>query len=158
MTHDLIVVSNANDAGSWLPGVPVVGDVRSERGSLVGIHTALTRAADDVLVVAWDMPFVTGELLQLVRDRGRHAMFAAVPESLTGLEPMCALYTSNALSIVTAAVDAGNLRLMHMVAALPSLERIGLSDVSAVGAPERLFFNVNTPTDLAAAERMAAQA
>jgi molybdopterin-guanine dinucleotide biosynthesis protein A len=158
VSSDIVLVSNAADAASWLPGVTTIADVRSERGSLVGIHTALTHSHADgsVLVVAWDMPFVSEDLLCLIRDRGRHAPFAVVPEGPAGLEPMCAMYTRQTLPAVAAAIDAGDLRLTSMVARLPSFERIPLVTIASVGDPARLFFNVNSADDLAAAERMAA--
>jgi molybdopterin-guanine dinucleotide biosynthesis protein A len=160
VSSDILLVSNAADAASWLPGVTTIPDGRSERGSLVGIHTALTHAlaGGSALVVAWDMPFVSEDLLRMIRDRGRHTPFAVVPEGPTGLEPMCAMYTAQALPTVAAAIDAGDLRLTNMLARLPSFERVPLATIANVGDPAHLFFNVNTADDLAAAERMAASA
>lgn len=157
MSPEIVVVSNAIDAASWIPGVRAVPDVRAERGSLVGIHTALTCAADDVFVVAWDMPFVTADLLGFIGERAQRAAFAVVPEGPSGLEPLCAWYSARALPFLTAAIDAGDFRLTSMLATLPSYDRIPLADVTRVGDPARLFFNVNTPNDLDTAERMAAQ-
>ena len=150
-----MLISNSPDAFEWLPDVGVCPDVRPERGSLVGIHTALSQATDSSLVVAWDMPFVNAELLRQIRDRGRNAFFAAVPEGPFGLEPLCAFYTRQCLPIVEAALDEGDLRLSHFLQRLPEVERIPLHEVQAVGEPTRLFFNVNCAEDLVLAERMA---
>jgi molybdopterin-guanine dinucleotide biosynthesis protein A len=157
VTSQVVLVSNATDAASWLPDIRAIPDVRSERGSLVGIHTALAHAApgDDVLVVAWDMPFVTDDLLRLIRDCAEHATFAAVPEGPAGLEPLCAVYRPHALPFVVAAIDAGDLRLSNLFARLPAYERISRAAIAKVGDPARLFFNVNSADDLAVAERMA---
>jgi len=70
VSSDVILVSNAIDAPRWLAGARVFADVRHERGSLVGIHTALDtngylgeRLSDDELaqidlvlldIKAWD--------------------------------------------------------------------------------------------------------
>jgi molybdopterin-guanine dinucleotide biosynthesis protein A len=151
---ELIFVSNAPDAAQWLPGVPVEGDVRSERGSLVGIHTSLTYASQNVLVVAWDMPFVSPALLQLIRDRAYDAALAVIPEGPSGPEPFCALYTRDCLPIIEGALDDGDLRLSQMIACLPKIERIPIRDVERFGDPSELFFNVNSPEDLAMAEAM----
>ena len=159
VTSDLILVANAGDAETWLQsprGIPVVSDVRSERGSLVGIHTALSRARSDVMAVAWDMPFVTTRLLELIRDRGRFEKFATVPEGAGGLEPFCALYTSGCLPIIEAALDAGDLRMSNALQRLPTMTRVSRDEIETVGDPARLFFNVNTAQDLESAERMAA--
>jgi molybdopterin-guanine dinucleotide biosynthesis protein A len=154
VASELIVVSRDSTADTWLPGVRVVGDVRAERGSLVGIHSALTAAGTTVIVVAWDMPFVTADLLRLVRDRGRAEKFATAPEGPEGLEPFCAMYTPECLPMFNAALDARELRMSTVLQRLPSLTRVSLADVSSVGDPVRLFFNVNDSADLERAERL----
>jgi molybdopterin-guanine dinucleotide biosynthesis protein A len=149
------VISNDPDAAQWLFGVPAVADVRPERGSLVGIHSALTHAGGDVLVVAWDMPFVSGGLLELLRARRATARYAVIPEGPRGPDPFCAIYTRDCLPIIEAALDAGDLRLSRLIDRLPSVERISSRDIRAIGEPARLLFNVNTARDLAVAERLA---
>jgi molybdopterin-guanine dinucleotide biosynthesis protein A len=156
VTDDLVLVANAPDAGNWLPGVRVTRDAREERGSLVGIHTALVAAAgDDVLLVSWDMPFVSSELLGAIRARLTPGTSAAVPEGPTGLEPFCAAYSASTRPAVEAAIMAGKLRVSRLIASLPHVERLSDADVQAFGSRARLFFNVNTPADLAEAQRMA---
>jgi molybdopterin-guanine dinucleotide biosynthesis protein A len=157
VTDRLVVVSNAPNARRWLDGVDVIGDVRTERGSLVGLHTALSHANAPVLVVAWDMPFVESDLLRLIATRGRDARFAAIPEGNHGLEPFCAMYAPACLPIVASSIDSGDLRLSRFLEALPGTERISRRDVEAVADPVRCFFNVNTREDLARAEELAAK-
>jgi molybdopterin-guanine dinucleotide biosynthesis protein A len=153
---DLVLISSVPDAAEWLPGVRVIPDAWQRRGSLVGIHTALRHAEQPILLVAWDMPFVTGALLSLVRDRAAVSQFATIPESDTGLEPFCAVYTPACLPAIEAALAADDLRLTNLLERLPTYERIRVEDVRAVGDPGRLFFNVNTPHDLERAEELAA--
>ena len=154
VTQDLVVISNSDDAHQWLSGVPVVRDVRPERGSLVGIHTALSATAERTLVLAWDMPFVTGELLELIVERSDGEAFAVIPESGSAVEPFCALYTPACLPFVAQAIDEGDLRATALSLRFPSFTRISSRDVAAVGDPARLFFNVNSPADLESAEAM----
>jgi molybdopterin-guanine dinucleotide biosynthesis protein A len=164
VTSELVVISNDPDAEHWLAGVAVRRDLRPERGSLVGLHTALSLAADSVFVVAWDMPFVNAALTRLVHDRARDAGFAAVPEgpptardreaAQPRLEPLCAVYTRACLPLVERALDEGDWPLWRMIERLPSIVRIPLGEVASAGDPARLFFNVNTPEDLSAAEHM----
>jgi len=154
VSSEVILISNAVEAPRWLPGTRVFGDVRDERGSLVGIHTALVQTQSNVIVVAWDMPFVTSELLRLIRDRGRGEPFAAVPQGDGGLEPFCAMYTPACLPTIEAALDRGELRMSTVLERLPSLTRITVAEMSTIGDPSRLFFNVNDAADLALAEQM----
>jgi molybdopterin-guanine dinucleotide biosynthesis protein A len=154
---ELILVSNAADAAHWMPGVAVARDARPERGSLVGLHTALSSstASDGALVVAWDMPFITAALLSLIIEAKGDGAFAVVPEGPSGLEPMCAFYSRRCLPAIDAAIDGGDLRLSSFIERLSNVRRVVRSAVARVGDPLRLFFNVNTPGDLAAAEAMA---
>ncbi|MGH2901696.1 MAG: NTP transferase domain-containing protein, partial [Solirubrobacteraceae bacterium] len=62
---ELILITSAAGAESWLPGVRVIPDAWRKQGSLVGIHTALRYAEQPILLVAWDMPFVTRALFEL---------------------------------------------------------------------------------------------
>ena len=160
VARELILVSNAADASSWMPGVAVARDVRPEGGSLIGLHSALSSAParDGALVVAWDMPFVTADLLVLIIEAKDDHHYAVLPEGPGGLEPMCAYYSRRCLPAIGAALDAGDLRLSAFVERLPSIQRVARSAVARTGDPARLFFNVNTPADLAAAEAMAAEA
>lgn len=154
MTAESILVANATDAAGWLPGVRVVSDVRPERGSLIGIHTALAVTNDDVIVVAWDMPFVSPGLLRYLVDASRAAS-AVVPMGPRGPEPFCAVYTRAVLPIIEDSIVRGELRLTSLIERLPRSVAIPLSEVARFGDPARLFYNVNTADDLAAAERMA---
>jgi molybdopterin-guanine dinucleotide biosynthesis protein A len=133
-----------------------VRDVGERRGSLVGLHTALTAAAgDDVTIIAWDMPFVTADLLRFIGTRLTAPVHAAVPESPAGLEPFCAAYSGKCLPLVERQLSAGELRMGAFIDDLPVVRRIGASELAAFGDPVRLFFNVNTAADIAVAERMA---
>jgi molybdopterin-guanine dinucleotide biosynthesis protein A len=137
--------------------VRVIPDAHRKQGSLVGIHAALSYARQPILLVAWDMPFITRELLELLRDRSARSKFATVPVGPSGLEPFCAVYAPECLPGIESGLAADDLRLSRMFERLPEYERVEPADVAAVGDPTRLFFNVNDANDLAAAERMAAQ-
>ena len=151
----IAIVGNASDADEWIPGATVWRDERGERASIVGIHTALVRA-ETVIVVAWDMPFVTESLMRLLTRGLTPEVAAVVPEGPHGPEPMCALYTRDCIGAVEDALNRGDLRMTALVGYLPRLVRIPLDEIARIGDPARLFFNVNTQEDLAAAEAMLA--
>jgi molybdopterin-guanine dinucleotide biosynthesis protein A len=153
-TDDLLVVANEPSAPDWLPGVRVVADLRPGHGPASGVHAALTAAASDVLVVAWDAPFVPGGLLRTLRDEGeaRGAAFVA-PDSASpwGFEPLCAWYGHESLGAVEAILARAGAGIGGIAATVPSL-RI---DASSWGAPDAIFMTVNTPDDLDRAEQLA---
>ncbi|HEX3865728.1 MAG TPA: molybdenum cofactor guanylyltransferase [Gemmatimonadaceae bacterium] len=152
---EIVIVSNADEAGEWIPGARVVHDVRRERGSLVGIHSAIASAGAPVLVVAWDMPFLTSELLRVIRDRALDAEFAAVPRGPRGPHPLCAAYTTACLPTIEASLDMKDLRVMAMLDRLPSVDYIDGAALLATARAEHVFFNVNDAEDLAVARAMA---
>jgi len=106
------------------------------------------------VVVAWDLPFVTQSLIRLLREKLTPPVFAAIPET-SELQPFCAAYSRRCLPIVEAALDAGELRVSALIDSLPLVRRIGISELAKIGDPDRLFYNVNSPADLARAEAMA---
>ena len=150
-----MLIANAPDAERWLPGVRVFRDSGEQRASLVGLHTALEAAGgDDVLVVAWDMPFVTSDLLRFIAAKLAAPMDAAVPELPTGLEPFCAAYSRRCLQVIERQLRAGNLRMGAFVDELRVVRRIGVGELAHFGDGAKLFFNVNTPADLIRADQM----
>lgn len=154
-----MLASNAPDATSWLADASVVRDTRTERGSLIGLHTVLSNLparVDGAIVVAWDMPFVTSALLSHLLPAAQDDAHAVIPDGPRGAEPMCAYYSRGCLPAVEAALGAGDLRLSVLVEQLAKVRRIPADTVQEVGDPARIFFNVNTPHDLAVADSMAA--
>jgi molybdopterin-guanine dinucleotide biosynthesis protein A len=155
-TDELLLIANDSAARTWLTEVRVAADVRTNCGSLGGIHAALVRAGHPVLVVAWDMPFVPSGLLRMLRDGGSRAD-AVLPESGSrrGLEPLCAYYSPACVPAIERRLDANDMRVVSFFEDV-RVERIPEQVVRQFGDPALLFMNVNTPDDLALAERHAA--
>lgn len=153
---DLLLVANAPDAGGWLPGVRTLPDVRPGEGSLGGIHAALAHAGTDVLLVAWDMPFVSAGLLRALRERSAEAD-AVLPrsDSKRGMEPLCAFYGAACLPAIERRLDAGDRRVISFFSEV-RVAHLDEAEVRRHGDPARLFLNINTPHDLELAERHAA--
>jgi molybdopterin-guanine dinucleotide biosynthesis protein A len=158
---DLLLIANAPDADGWLPGVRTRPDLRKDEGVLGGLHAALTHAGTDILLVAWDMPFVPRGLLAALRARGEaapldgHTVDVVIPESdhsRRGLEPLCAWYSHRCLEAVTRALDAGDRRAIAFHDDV-RVARLPVAEVAAFGDPALMFSNVNTPGDLDEAAR-----
>lgn len=153
---ELLLIANDPAAHAWLASVPMATDVRPGLGSLGGIHAAIVRAGRPVLVVAWDMPFVPAALLRALREAGARAD-AALPESGSrrGLEPLCAYYSTACVPAIERRLDANDMRVVSFFEDV-RVERLPEAHVRRFGDPAVLFMNVNTPDDLALAERHAA--
>jgi len=151
-----LLIANASDAAAWRPDLKTLADARPGLGTLGGIYTAVTAAPGPMLCVAWDMPFVPEALLRVLSDRMATGSYDAVlPESSgrRGLEPLCAIYGPACAPAIARRLDQGDLMAISFHADV----RVGivpLAEVRRFGDPDELFFNVNTPDDLARAEAL----
>lgn len=156
---DEIIVSANDPALAGAIGLPWYPDELVGAGGLGGIHAALgvaaTRGARAILAVACDMPFLAPSLL--VRLATPADADVVIPESggRRGIEPLCACYGLACRPAIEAAVARGDRRMIAFHGAV-RVRRIPLADVRLHGDPTRLFMNVNTPEEAAAAERLLA--
>ena len=156
------VVLITNDAPAYASlGLPMRADEQKSGAALAGLLTALhwaaQRAQDGVLTVACDMPFVTGELLRsIVAMAAQGGADIVVPESggPRGIEPLCAFYSIRCSPAIETAMARDDLRMIGFHDNV-NVARLSLDDVRAIGDPNVLFLNVNTPEELAAAQAIA---
>jgi molybdopterin-guanine dinucleotide biosynthesis protein A len=151
---DILVTTNAPDEYAFL-GVRLAGDEQPGAGALAGLRTALRAARHEtVLVLACDLPFVCLPLLehQLQLAPGADAV---VPRWRGELEPLHAVYRRTCLPAIEQSLAEGRRR---MISFLPAVRlTVVEEDRVANYDPDGLtFFNVNTPDDLQAAERILA--
>lgn len=112
------------------------------RHPIAGITHALERAGEPILVCAADMPFVSPDVLSLLADELRPGLKAAAAFCDGRLEPLLAAYAPEALEVLAEAPADEPLR-RTVESLMPVL----------VDVPPEVVFNVNTPEDLAQAER-----
>jgi molybdopterin-guanine dinucleotide biosynthesis protein A len=152
---ECLLITNDSAIRAALPGVLIQADDRPERGSLVGLESALRHSRDGALVCAWDMPFVSPGLFAAMRERGERGALPVIPIGPRGPEPLCAYYPRAALETVERQLEAGELRLSAFITALPASILLETREVAVFGPPSRLFANLNTPEDLARARLLA---
>jgi molybdopterin-guanine dinucleotide biosynthesis protein A len=155
-TSTQVVVANDARAAVWFPDRRIIRDVEPGLGPLSGLATAIAAGhGAPVIVVAWDMPFVTGPLLRSLRGRGEVAVASVVPVhgAATIAEPLCAYYRADALSIVERLVATGERRARALYEELVVQgSAVTLSDraLERFGESSRLFLSVDSPAALAA--------
>lgn len=151
-----LLVANAPGATEWRPDLRLVPDLRPGLGAAGGIHTAVMVAPAPVVVVAWDMPFVTPALLRRLAA-GLGQADAVLPESgaRRGMEPLCAAYGPACGPAIERALAAGDQRAIGFHPWI-RVHLLAEGELRACGDPARLFFNVNRAEDLVEAERLAA--
>lgn len=119
-------------------------------GPLAGLKSALAAARSEsrarVLTLPCDMPFLPADLLErlsgTIGDKG-----AALASSDGQLHPVCGLWSVRVLDLMPAYLGGGRRSLKGLA------EQAGFV---AVEWPEASFINLNTPEELASAERRVA--
>ena len=131
----------------------IVTDILPVRSSLTGIHAGLFYATrPHVFVVACDNPFLKADLVRAILDAIDPRFDAIIPETASGMEPLCAVYSKNCL----AAVERQLLRNRFKIQRVFKKNRIKtLSEKFCRQAdPDLLsFFNINTPEDHSRAQK-----
>jgi molybdenum cofactor guanylyltransferase len=133
----------------------VVADIFPGCGPLAGIHAALVHSSAELnLMLAVDMPFVSGELLAFLfamATSEANDAIVTVPRSGKGLQPLCAVYRRDFSTVAEQALRAGKYKVDAAFSNV-SVRVIEEGELAAAGFSEESFFNVNTPQDRLAAE------
>ena len=155
LADDLLLVTNTPTQYLHY-GLRMVGDDQPGAGALPGLRTALRHATDQyVLVVGCDMPFLNQGLLRYEIDKafetGRDVI---VPRWDNQFQTMHAIYKRT--TCLTAVENALADQQTRMISFFPSvlLHKIEPDEVAQFDPHGRSFFNINTPEDLAEAEKM----
>lgn len=141
----------ANDPAYAGIGLPVFADTNRGIGPLEAIRTALANASTPrVVLAACDLPFVTPELFSFLLElEGSHQ--AVVPLSREELlEPLCGVYSSEALVQVTDLIASGERKVSRLFDRVPA-RLVTFAEVSHLKGAELFFENVNTPEEYARA-------
>lgn len=153
---ELFIVANDADPYERF-GLPVYPDVIPGKGPLGGLYTALTHSpAPHVLTVSCDQPFLSVPLMRYLLGL-REGWDVVVPLNRDGYpQSMYAVYGQGCREPIRRRLDAGRLKVIGFFPDVRVREVAG-EEIDQFD-PERLsFFNVNTPDDLAAAQRLAAE-
>lgn len=141
----VVISSNAPELYFGL-GVPVIGDVLSQRGPLTGILSVLlSTGEEEVFCVACDMPFISPELIgHITREKGGDA---AVPVFCGRPEPLLSVYSKGIIETGLRRLAEGKASLTGILDEI-DVRYIKEDDVRAIDPDGRSFVNINTPEDL----------
>lgn len=151
ITESQMVVANDPFAPEWFPALEVVADLEPGMGPLAGLATALTAAQGAaVLVIAWDMPFVSAGLLRALRETGEREQASVIPAhgSPELSEPLCAYYRPDALDVCLRLLAGGERRARALYEALPGARLLRGAELARHGDPARLFTSVDSVEQL----------
>src|SRR5882672_10429878 len=146
VVDDLLVVTNTPELYAFL-GLPMVGDVYPDHGSLGGIYSGLRAAPGDAaFTVACDMPFLHPDVVRLVVARAGEAD-VVVPRVGAQHETMHAAYAKACLPHIEERLVAGRFKITGFFERVRVIEILE-SEVAPLSDPAVTFMNVNTPEEL----------
>jgi molybdenum cofactor guanylyltransferase len=149
---DCLIVTNTPELYRFL-GLPMVGDVFPDGGSLGGIYSGLRAASGDAaLCVACDMPFLSAPLVAHLAGRAAEAD-VVIPDAGGELQTLHAVYGKACLPAMERRLRAGQLRIVGFFDDVRVL-RIAADVVGRFADPDTAFMNLNTPEDLARARAL----
>ena len=147
-----VVISTNSPETYFRFAVPLVGDVRRERGPLTGIFSVLAATGEEaVFVVGCDMPFISGELMRyMVREyreqAGSRKVDAVVPVFQDKTEPLFAIYARSCLKAMEEILSSGGNGINEMLRRVHALH-IDETEVRRRDPEGRSFVNINTMED-----------
>lgn len=152
VTDDLVIVGPRERAGQ-VHGVPVVPDVVPNAGPIAGITAALRASVHPYcLVVACDMPFLHAGLLRYLIQLA--PSFDVVIPDVDGFTHQThAVYSKACLSHLEPQLAAGDFRLTSLLTKV-RVRYVRADEIERFDPEHRSLMNVNTPEELATAERL----
>lgn len=152
---DIILVTNDPETYQFL-GLKMVADHYPNMGPLAGVHAGLMASDYDLnFIVACDMPFVSGELAEVLVNKCSH--YDAVIPVINGMQhPLFAVFQKKTAEKVAQSIVDGRLRIRHLLEHLNVLN-VTEKDLQAYNGIdlERVFFNMNHPNEYEDAKKWA---
>jgi molybdopterin-guanine dinucleotide biosynthesis protein A len=154
--EEIILITNTPAEYAHL-GLPSYADCIPGKGPLGGLYTALSEAHYPyVLVVSCDQPFLNPTLLQSLIDQ-REAVDVVVPLDREDYpQSMHAVYGKGCLPAIQDCLDADKLKVIGFFPQV-RVRKISGEDIDRYDPQRISFVNVNTPDDLAEANRLAVE-
>ncbi|MEG6615861.1 molybdenum cofactor guanylyltransferase [Peptococcaceae bacterium 1198_IL3148] len=154
VSNDIMIVTNSVEEYSHL-GIRLVKDIVPGLGPLSGIHSALVHAEmPQVLIVACDMPFIEAQLANLLAKYSLH-YDVVIPRVEGYFEPLFAVYNKSCIQHIEKCIgQGGKLRVVDFFSYV-KVKYVNEDEISQVADLERVFYNVNTPKELALAKKLA---
>lgn len=113
---DRVWISYGEEIHEKYENCEIVTDQYVACGPMGGLHAGLSAARSErIFVVACDMPFVKGELIEMLENHLTEEADAVVPVVEGRVHPLAAIYRKSILPIVTEYLENGNYRMYRLV-------------------------------------------
>jgi molybdenum cofactor guanylyltransferase len=133
---------------------PVYEDIFPDCGPLSGIHAALTNSQTKFnLIIAVDTPFLSPAFLSYMAEQAIATDSVITTPEINGYtQPLCTVYSQNFLPIAEQALRSGNYKIVPLFPQDKTLV-IHEPELRQFAFAADMFENLNTPDDLARAQR-----
>ncbi|MGH9324814.1 MAG: molybdenum cofactor guanylyltransferase [Vicinamibacteria bacterium] len=146
------VMGRERESRKAFAGLEIQPDLRPGLGPLSGIHSALSTArADAVLIVACDLPFVTTVFFRGLVEHLTADFDAVVPCPGNVPVAVCALYRRSCLSALEARLDRRELVAADFARSLRT-RFLGDEEIGKLDPADRCLWNLNTKADYVQAQ------
>ena len=150
-TEIIIVTNNPLAYVEW--DVTIVTDIFPHRSSLTGIHTGLFYATRPyAFFSACDVPFIKRELVQTLVSALRPPYDIVIPETSTGLEPLCAVYSKRCIKPIESHLLQKEFKIQRFFNKV-RVKKIAEQTLREADPELISFFNINTPPHLTQAQK-----
>jgi molybdopterin-guanine dinucleotide biosynthesis protein A len=146
-------ISLTNDPLKYVEwNLHVVTDLFSTRSSLTGIHAGLFHCTHPyAFCVGCDTPFLEKPVVEAVIAAIDTDSDVVIPQTASGLEPLCAVYAKRCLNAIEKNLNRSQLKIQCFFEKV-RVKKIPEKTFRRLDPQLRSFFNINTPADLAQAE------
>lgn len=142
---EILIVSNEPKLYERF-GYRVVEDLYKGKGPMAGIHAGLVHASyDRVLVIACDMPELTGEMAELMYQY-EETYDALVSFDGKETHPLFSMYHKNCLPVIEKHLNEDKLKLKWFLEEIKTV-LMDWCDALEIENAQSLFKNINTPSD-----------
>lgn len=148
----VILITNRPDAYFYL-GIPMFGDLFDFRCPLTGIYTGLFNSGEPILVSACDMPFISPEIVKLIKEEEQKLktheavipVFNGRPQALLGI------YSEKLIPELKKWIELKRCNMTEFLKSVKTfyIEEQRLREIDPHGLS---FVNINTPEDRLMAE------
>jgi molybdopterin-guanine dinucleotide biosynthesis protein A len=150
----LIVTNEPRRYLSW--DAMIVTDIFPVRSSLTGIHSGLLHTSKPhAFFAACDTPFLKEDLIRQLLDELEPKLDVVIPVTEKGHQPLCAIYSKRCIKPIERQLKDEELKILKFFSKV-KVKRIPEEQIKSVDSQLVSFFNINTPEELAASDKMLA--
>jgi len=150
---EIIVVANERAELDFLDKVKIVQDLQPGKGPLGGLYTGLVHSDQEYnFMTGCDMPFLEANYFELLKSY-LPGYDLVIPEFAGYLEPLAGIYHKNNLALIEDRLANNHLQIKSFFSSA-KLKIIREEEISEIGKPAKLFFNINYQKDKKKAEKL----